>query len=467
MICFALLFFCVQSAHSQEQTSPEEFTTALTGKYPPFSYYNAKGELTGFDVDISREIAGRIGQPSRIVVTEWDGILAGLLAQKYDAIIGSMAITDQRREKVNFSEPYYHSGAQLFVHRDNPNKVYAIEECDNLRIAVVLGETYQYYLERNYPEIEVVTFKSTIEIFEMLEQKRISGFVTDKLVGLWQLKSTNRPFVPVGTMLYKEQIAIPVRRQDETLLAKINEALCEMHSDGTIKNIHDRYFGSAESKKISAMKTSVIAAKLLKGFGITLIIAASAIIIGFVLAVPCGVLLTHKKGLLLLPHLLVRTIVDFLRGTPVLIQLLFVWMGLGLRPFPAAILTLGINAMAYMAEVIRAGLISVDTGQSLAGQALGLSGLQRFSYIVWPQAFRIAIPPLMNSVVALIKDTALIAIISIPEIIRETQSVISVTFEPRKYYFLAALMFFVVTIPLMKLSGWLERRIKRKGYAND
>jgi len=430
MICFALLFFCVQSAHSQEQTSPEEFTTALTGKYPPFSYYNAKGELTGFDVDISREIAGRIGQPSRIVVTEWDGILAGLLAQKYDAIIGSMAITDQRREKVNFSEPYYHSGAQLFVHRDNPNKVYAIEECDNLRIAVVLGETYQYYLERNYPEIEVVTFKSTIEIFE-------------------------------------EQIAIPVRRQDETLLAKINEALCEMHSDGTIKNIHDRYFGSAESKKISAMKTSVIAAKLLKGFGITLIIAASAIIIGFVLAVPCGVLLTHKKGLLLLPHLLVRTIVDFLRGTPVLIQLLFVWMGLGLRPFPAAILTLGINAMAYMAEVIRAGLISVDTGQSLAGQALGLSGLQRFSYIVWPQAFRIAIPPLMNSVVALIKDTALIAIISIPEIIRETQSVISVTFEPRKYYFLAALMFFVVTIPLMKLSGWLERRIKRKGYAND
>lgn len=240
-----------------------------------------------------------------------------------------------------------------------------------------------------------------------------------------------------------------------------------MHSDGTIKNIHDRYFGSAESKKISAMKTSVIAAKLLKGFGITLIIAASAIIIGFVLAVPCGVLLTHKKGLLLLPHLLVRTIVDFLRGTPVLIQLLFVWMGLGLRPFPAAILTLGINAMAYMAEVIRAGLISVDTGQSLAGQALGLSGLQRFSYIVWPQAFRIAIPPLMNSVVALIKDTALIAIISIPEIIRETQSVISVTFEPRKYYFLAALMFFVVTIPLMKLSGWLERRIKRKGYAND
>ena len=123
--------------------------------------------------------------------------------------------------------------------------------------------------------------------------------------------------------------------------------------------------------------------------------------------------------------------------------------------------------MAYMAEAVRSGLISVNPGQSLAARALGLSAIDRFRFVIWPQAFRIALPSLMNSVVALIKDTALISVISIPELIREAQSIISVTFEPQKYYLIAALMFFAVTFPLMKLSGKVEKAIQAKGFKND
>jgi ABC-type amino acid transport system permease subunit len=112
-------------------------------------------------------------------------------------------------------------------------------------------------------------------------------------------------------------------------------------------------------------------------------------------------------------------------------------------------------------------LMSVPPGQALAARALGLSHWQRFRHVIWPQAFRIAVPPLMNSVVALVKDTALVAIISIPEVIREAQSIISITFEPSKYYFITAVLFFAVTFPLMKTAGILERRIKRRGFAND
>jgi len=215
------------------------------------------------------------------------------------------------------------------------------------------------------------------------------------------------------------------------------------------------------------MPGSVIAAKLLKGFAVTLGIAAAALVIGFLLAVPCGLILNRPQGGFALLYWPVRTIVDFIRGTPVLIQLLFAWMGLGLSPLVAAIGTLGINSMAYMAEVIRAGLMSVPRGQVQAGRALALSRWQVFRYVVWPQAFRVAIPPLMNSVVALTKDTALVAVISVAEVIREAQAIISVTFEPRKYYFLVAIMFFVVTFPLMKFAGIMETRIRRKGYAHD
>jgi polar amino acid transport system substrate-binding protein len=468
IICTFLTFTKTLPALAAEN-SPM-FVTALTGKFPPFSYYNQEGNLAGFDVDVSREIARRIQRKSQIIATEWDGILAGLLAHKYDAIIGSMAITPVRQQRVNFSTPYYHSGAQLFVHRDNPDKVYSISECKGLRIAVVLGETYQHFLEEKFPAITVVTLKSTAEIFAMLEQKRITGFVTDKLVGAWQIKEAGRPFVPVGEMLYKERIGIAVRKDTPKLLQEINKALAAMEADGTMQRIHQQYFGlskTAAANNLGSMKTSVIITKLLKGFAVSLSIAFASILLGFLLALPCGLLLTFQRGTLKFAHFVVRAVVDFIRGTPVLIQLLFVWLGLGLAPFPAAILTLGVCAMAYMAEVIRAGLMSVDPGQDLAARALGLSPVDRFRFVIWPQAFRIAIPPLMNCVVALLKDTALVSIISIPELIREAQSIISVTFQPRLYYLLAGLLFFLVTFPLMKFSARLEKRIQAKGFHHD
>ncbi|MBS3734121.1 MAG: amino acid ABC transporter permease [Phycisphaerae bacterium] len=214
---------------------------------------------------------------------------------------------------------------------------------------------------------------------------------------------------------------------------------------------------------------AVVARKLGKGFAITLLVAAASLTIGFFLSVPVGVVLNRNRGI---AYYITRSFVDFIRGTPVLVQLYFVYfgspvIGLHLAPITSAIATLSINAMAYMAEVVRSGLMSVDRGQMLAGRALGLSRWDVFRRIVWPQAFRIAIPPLMNSVVALIKDTALISIISVVEVVHTAKSLVSITYEPMKYYFIVALMFFVVTFPLMKLAGRLEERIRQKGYAHD
>ena len=465
-ILFILIFSSVTSASDTAEINAP-FRVALSGKYPPFSFYDKDGNLAGFDVDVSCEIARRLGRKPEIIATEWDGILAGLLADKYDAIIGSMAITPERSKVVNFSSPYYQSGAQLFIHRDNPSKVYDIKECKNKKISAVLGETYQRFLEENFPTIEIVTLKSSVEIFEMLQAKRITGFVTDRLVGAWQIKSANRPFVPVGSMLYSEDIAIPVKKTDTILLSQINQALSDMRKDGTMKRINDKYFGLSSKDNTgdnTIMTTAVVARKLGKGFLITICIAFASLILGFILAVPCGLILNNYSGYWKLLYWPIRTIVDFIRGTPVLIQLLFAWMGLGLSPYVAAIGTLGINSMAYMAEVIRSGLMSVDREQIRSGHALGLSRYQVFKYVVWPQAFRVAIPPLMNSVVALTKDTALVAVISVAEVIREAQSIISVNFEPTKYYFIVAVMFFVVTFPLMKLAGQLEKKIRQKGF---
>lgn len=464
-------WFGLESAAKEHAPDTEPFRVALTGKFPPFSYYNQDGELAGFDVDVARAVGGRLNRPVEIIASEWDGILAGLLAEKYDAIIGSMAITEERKKAVNFSDPYYTSGAQLFVHREARQQIRDIEDCADRKIGVNLGETYEHYLRDHHPEVEIVTYKGMSDIFQDMQNRRLDGFVTDRLVGSWQIKKAGKSFVPAGELLYQEKIGIPVRKGRPELLKRINLALRGMQADGQFERIHDRYFGLEQAKQVTTggLKTSVIVEKLAKGFGISLGVAAASILIGFLLAIPGGVALNRHGGFL---HFFVRGGVDFIRGTPVLIQLFFVYfgapqIGITLSPITSAIVTLSINAAAYMSEVFRAGLMSVEPGQALAGRALGLSKLQVFRLIVWPQAFRIAIPPLMNSVVALIKDTALISIISVSEVVREAQSIISITFDPIRFYFIVAVMFFVVTFPLMKLAGYMERRIRERGFAND
>jgi glutamine transport system permease protein len=111
--------------------------------------------------------------------------------------------------------------------------------------------------------------------------------------------------------------------------------------------------------------------------------------------------------------------------------------------------------------------MSVDPGQKHAGRALGLCRLDIFRFVIWPQAFRIAIPPLGNSAVALLKDTALISVISVGEVVREAQSIISVTFNPMLYYIIIAALFFIFTYPLMRFTASWEKILKKRGFMHD
>lgn len=447
----------------------ETIQVALTGKYPPFSFYGQDGQLAGFDVDVAHRLGAHLEQPVEIVATEWDGILAGLLLGSYDAIVGSMAITPERAAQVSFSTPYYVSGAQLFVRGEDQGRFQKLGDMEGHRIGVGLGETYEHFLRNNHPQIETVTYKSSVDIFQDMLHGRLDGFVTDRLVGLYQLRSGGFDFAPAGPLLYREEIAIPVRPDRPQLLADINTALESMRRGGELDEIHERWFGSTAtiSQPDRSMPASVIASKLSRGFGVTLGVATVSILIGFLLAIPIGAVLHAQSGPL---YYALRFLDDFIRATPLLIQLFFVYfgapqIGITLRPIQAAVVTLSVNSAAYMAEVVRAGLMAVPPGQRLAARALGLTPFQVFRLVVWPQAFRVALPPLVNSVVALAKDTALISVIAVAEVIREAQSIISVTYNPLQYYFIAAALFFVVTFPLMKLADRLERRMAARGFS--
>jgi len=138
-------------------------------------------------------------------------------------------------------------------------------------------------------------------------------------------------------------------------------------------------------------------------------------------------------------------------------------IGRPVPPFIAAISAMGINSGAYVAEIVRAGIQSIDRGQTEAARSLGLTSSQTMQYIIFPQAFRRIIPPLGNEFIAMLKDSSLVSVIALEDLLRKGQVVITRTFRPFEVYTVVALIYLVMTFVISKLVSWSERKLKAVG----
>jgi polar amino acid transport system substrate-binding protein len=212
-----------------------EISFSMSGQYPPFNFVNENNELAGFDVDICSEIARRIGAKPKPLTTAWDGIVAGLLAGKYDLICGSMAITEARLKAIDFSDPYYRSGAQLFVSKNSD--ITSADQLKGKKIGVTLGTTFEEWVRTNLPEVEVRTYKGDPDIVLEVANGRLDGFITDRIVGAMAIAEKGAPLKLVGPLLYEERMGIALAQGNPELRTAINEALAAMKNDGTYHDI--------------------------------------------------------------------------------------------------------------------------------------------------------------------------------------------------------------------------------------
>lgn len=220
----------------------KELSFAMTGQYPPFNYINESGELTGFDIDIANAIAEKMGVTAKPETIAWDGIITALTGKRFDMIIGSMAITEARLEKVNFSDPYYYDGAQLFVMEDS--SLPSIDELTDGKVGVVTGTTFHSFLSENYPNVEILQFESDVDNIRALTQGRMDALVTGKFVGLGAPDQYGIAIKPAGSLLYAEKIGIAIRKEDTDLLNAVNTALQEIIDDGTYEAISQKWFNT-------------------------------------------------------------------------------------------------------------------------------------------------------------------------------------------------------------------------------
>ena len=222
--------------------TPGKFTCAMSGEYRPFNFYGSDTKLQGFDVDMCTEIAKHLKLDANPLTGQFDSLIAGLQAGRYDAIIGSMANTPKRAKQVDFSKPYYTSGTQLFV--APASSVQDIRGLKDATIGVALGTTFEEFARKQANVKNVKTYKSDVEALKDLETGRLDGVITQGLMGRFLIKNAGLKVKPAGGVLEPDVASIPVKKGNTALLGAIDKALVDIKKDGTYAKLSNKWFGA-------------------------------------------------------------------------------------------------------------------------------------------------------------------------------------------------------------------------------
>lgn len=212
------------------------------GTYAPFTFHDASGKLVGFDVEIAEEVAKRIGVKAEFIETKWDGMFAGLDANRFDFVANQVTIRDDRKEKYDFSSPYITSRAVLITHADNTD-IKSFEDLKDKQsgqsLTSNLGDLAKSY---GANLVQVDGFNQAIDL---LSSKRIDATINDSLSFLdFKKQRPDAPIQVVASAETKDQSGLLFNKGNEDLVQAVNEALDAMIADGTYKAISEKYFGT-------------------------------------------------------------------------------------------------------------------------------------------------------------------------------------------------------------------------------
>lgn len=225
-----------------------EIIVAMEGTWAPWTYHNESDELVGFDVEVAKAIAGKLGVKAKFAEVEWDGIFAGLDSKRYDISLNGVEVTPERSEKYDFSAPYCFIRTALIVRNDN-EEIKSFEDLKGKTSTNSLGSTYADLAERY--GANVITIDTLEETMQLVEHGRAHATLNADVSFMDYLKEQpNAPLKIVALTDDASNVAIPIRKgkETETLRAAIDTAIEELRADGTLEKISVKYFGKDITK---------------------------------------------------------------------------------------------------------------------------------------------------------------------------------------------------------------------------
>ncbi|MDT7541772.1 MAG: polar amino acid transport system permease protein [Acidobacteriota bacterium] len=435
----------------------------------------------GYEKEMMDALAAAMDRRPEFVPTDWETIVSALQRGAFDVVVNGLEPTEDRARQILFSKPYYVFKLQLTVRR-NEARINSLEDCRKRMVGTLSNTAASRLMEKQ--GIPFRGYADPVGAYRDLELGRIDAVLMDVPMEQFYARS-NAKLKPAGEPFYKGVYVVGLRKGDERLKAQVDAGIDKIVSDGSLEAILRKWNlwndaqvelraaskqGSDEGQSVKFEMTSSTfnwreaILRLTRAAGVTIAIAFGSMFIALAL----GLLLAlgQWKGARWL-RFICTVYVEFFRGTPVLVQLLFLYFGLPvvgitMPNWLTALVGLGLNYAAYESQVYRASLEAVPKGQWEAAYSLGMTSVLAFRRIIFPQAFRIALPPMTNDFVSLFKDTSVAFAISVWELATAYREMANASGEFLLLGAIVSAFYLAMSLPLAHLARKLEARMNRQ-----
>lgn len=442
----------------------------------PYIYTNPENplEYIGYEKEIVEELAKILHKTPEFVPTDWENIVPALNRKDFDVVLNGLEPTTDRAREILFSKPYYVFQLQLTV-RKNETRIDSLGDCKKkqLTVGTLVNTAASRILEQE--GIPVKPYADPLGAYKDLEFGRIDAVFMDVPMELFY-SGDNPTLRRAGKPSHSGLYIMGIRKEDAKLKVEIDAAIDTLINNGTIDKILKKWnIWNEEQVKLKTdvsefkMTNKVFnwgqgILKLAQAAFVTVLLAFGAMLIAVLLGIPLALgQMSHRA----ISRVATTVYIEFFRGTPVLVQLLFLYFGLpvigiSLPGWLTALVGLGLNYAAYESQVYRSAFEAVHERQWDAAYSLGMRPILAFRRVIFPQAFKIALPPMTNDFVALFKDTSTAFAIAVWELATAYRELANAT---QSYLLLGAivcLFYLAMSLPLAHYAHKLENRLKIK-----
>jgi polar amino acid transport system substrate-binding protein len=444
-------------------------------------------KLAGFEVDLIEALAAELGMTTEFVQNQWDGLIPGLNRGEYDLAINGIEITADRSQEVSFSKPYYLTFEQLTV-RQGTVGLATLADCQGKMVGTLHASLAERMLRAG--NVDIRTYEDEINAYQDLALGRIDAVLLDYPIALYYA-APNPHLAQVGEPIGQLAYGIAMRKEEVALVQQINAAYDRLVAKGTWAQILAKWNlwtpmmadylqqSAPQESESTGYLTYLKATQPEVGFWDKVVSYGKFLpllfwgavrtmqisLLSMLLAVSVGLLIALMHLYLPQPFRVLSVLyVELIRGTPLLIQLFFIFyalptVGIKLSPLVAAVLGLGLNYAAYESENYRAGILSVPKGQMEAARALGMTHWQALRYVILPQSFRLVLPPVTNDFISLLKDSSLVSVITMVELTKVYTQISAATFDYFGTGLIVAALYLLLGLPFVRLARWIERKL--------
>ncbi|MBM7712954.1 amino acid ABC transporter substrate-binding protein/permease [Enterococcus xiangfangensis] len=447
------------------------YVVASDSAFAPFEYKDSDGEYKGIDVDLLKRIAELQGFKIDFKFIGFSPAMQALESGQADGMIAGMTITDERKANYDFSDPYFQSGIQLAVAKDNKD-IKDYKDLKGKTVGAKVGTESADFLEAHKKEYgyTIKSFDAADQLYDALKVGSIDAMMDDYPVIGYAVKQGQALKTPIKREVGGEYGFAVKKGQNPELSEMFTEGLKELKRTGEYDEIVNQYIGSGSEEKQSTVDESTITGllknnykSLLDGLWKTIILALVSFGLALVVGVIFGLFRVSPVSSL---RIIAGIYIDIIRGIPMMVLAFFIFFGLpgitGIKipDFAAGIITLTLNASAYIAEIVRGGINAVPVGQMEASRSLGLSYNRTMQKIILPQAVKIMIPSFINQFVISLKDTTIISAIGVVELLQTGKIIVARTTQSSYVYLIIAIMYLILITILTKLANRLDKKVK-------